>query len=413
VDEIVAFGEIVLAGAAGMALALASIRVTERIAVPAPAIFLLLAAAASDLFPRLAGVSIEAVERVGVAALIPILFDGGLRIGWRRFRVTSAPIAVLGISGTFAIAILVALAVHSVVGLNWTTAAILAAALAPTDPAVMFSVLGHRAITGPTRTILEGEAGVNDPVAIAFAIGVLDYASGHGGVTSAGGEFIVSLLVGLAVGLGAALLLRKLSPSLTMPTESLETLAALTVAALIYSVASVAHGSGFLAVFIAGVALGDSHVARRPELVRSLTSVAALAEVVVFVALGLTIHLGDFADGSLWRDGFAIAAILLVARPLVVGALLTRTRLSLGERAFLAWGGLKGAVPILLATFAVLEGVGDAGRIYNLVFFVVMFSVLVQGTTITAVARRCGVPVSEPVDGRQQPAVPAEPAEVS
>jgi cell volume regulation protein A len=413
VDEIVTFGEIVLAGAAGMALALASIRVTERIALPAPAVFLLLAALASDLFPRLAGVSIEAVERVGVAALIPILFDGGLRIGWRRFRVTAAPIALLGIGGTFAMAILLALAAHSLVGLSWTTAAILAAALAPTDPAVMFSVLGHRAIGGPTRTILEGEAGVNDPVAIALAIGVLDYAGGHGGITSAGGEFIVSMLVGLAVGLGAALLLRRLSPWLAMPTESLEALATLTAAALIYSVASVAHGSGFLAVFIAGVALGDSHVARRPELVRSLTAIAALAEVVVFVALGLTIHLGDFANGSLWRDGFAIAAIVLVARPVVVAALLSRTRLTVGERAFLAWGGLKGAVPILLATFAVLQGVDDAGRIYNLVFFVVMFSVVVQGTTIAAVARRCGVAVSEPANRRQRQTVAADPVEVA
>jgi cell volume regulation protein A len=393
--EIAAFGEIILVGAGGMALALASIRVTDRVALPAPAVFLGLAALASDLFPRLGDLSTQTVERVGVAALIPILFDGGLRIGWRRFRIAAAPIAALGIAGTFAVGVVVAAAAHFVVGFSWTMAAILAAALAPTDPAVMFSVLGQRAIAGRVRTILEGEAGVNDPVGIALLVGVLEYAvDDHGSVANAGGEFVLSLLVGLAVGLGSVIVLRRLRLRLTMPTESLDTLAALTFAALVYAAASVAHGSGFLAVFVAGIALGDSELQRRPELVRSLTSLAAIAEVVVFVALGLTVHLGDFASGTLWRDGCATALILTLARPLVVAVLLLHSRLRLGERVFIAWAGLKGAVPILLGTFAVLHGVDGARQIYDIVFLVVMFSVVVQGATLSPAARLLGVSVS-------------------
>jgi potassium/hydrogen antiporter len=412
VGEIAAFGEIIFAGAGGMALALASVRLTERVAVPAPAVFLILAALASDLFPRLSHLSFQTVERIGVAALIPILFDGGLRIGWRRFRATAVPIALIGIGGTFAVAALVAATTHFVVGFTWTTAAILAAALAPTDPAVMFSVLGRRAIAGPTRTILEGEAGVNDPVGIALTVGVLDYAVGHhGSVGRLGGEFALSMVIGLAVGLGAAFVFARARPRLSMPTESLDVIAALTFAALIYAAATIAHGSGFLAVFVAGVALGDGEIGTRAELVYSLTSLAAISEVVVFVALGLTVHLGDFTSATLWRDGFAVAVILMLARPLVVGALLARSTVAPAERAFVAWGGLKGAVPILLGTFAVLHGVGGARRIYDIVFFVVMFSVLVQGTTIAAAARRLGVPVSEepPSEGRRS--APPEPAE--
>src|ERR671934_11658 len=142
----------------------------------------------------------------------------------------------------------------------------------------------------------------------------------------------------------------------------------------------------FLAVFVAGIALGDGRTNRRAELVDTLTLLAAIAEVVVFVALGLTVHLGDFASLTLWRDGLAIAVIVMLARPLVVAGLLARSTVAPAARAFVAWGGLKGAVPILLATFAMLHEVDRAQHIYDLVFFTVVFSVLVQGTTIAAAA---------------------------
>ena len=395
VSEIVAFGVIVLVAAAAILFALLAIKLTERLAIPAPAIFLLLAALASDLVPRLGDVSIQTVERLGVAALIPIPFEGGLHMGWRRFRAAGRAVAALGVAGTFGVAAVVAVAAK-LLGFEWTTAALLGAALAPTDPAVMFSVLGSRGISGKARTILEGEAGANDPVGIALVIGVLDFAVGeHGSASKVVADFVVAMAVGSAIGIAGAFVLGYLMRRLALPSESLYSLRALAFAALIYGIASVAHGSGFLAVFVAGVLLGDADLPHKDEILSFMTSLASLAEMVVFIALGLTIHLADFGSGRLVFEALVLAVVLtFVARPLVVGVLLSRASLTGGERLFVIWGGLRGAVPILLGAFALDAGVDHALRVYEIVFFVVAFSVIVQGTTIPLAARRLGVEVA-------------------
>jgi cell volume regulation protein A len=167
--EINDFGAIVLIVTAGFALAALSTTLTERVPVPAPAIFLLAAAVVSDFWPRVyEAVPIVTVERIAVVALIVILFNGGIDIGWRRFRASAAPILSLGLLGTFATAGLIAVVAHYALGFDWILAGIVGAAIAPTDPAVMFSVLGRREVEGRSGTILEGEAGVNDPAGIAL-----------------------------------------------------------------------------------------------------------------------------------------------------------------------------------------------------------------------------------------------------
>ncbi|HVD49934.1 MAG TPA: cation:proton antiporter, partial [Gaiellaceae bacterium] len=177
-SEITDFGLVILIVAGILALAVFSNRLSERIPIPAPAVFLLAAAAAAHFWPRLGRqLSILDVERVAVVALILILFDGGMRVGWRRFRVAAVPISVLGVVGTFATAGLIALAGRYLFDFSWIGAGILGAALAPTDPAVMFSVLGKREVAGRTGTILEGESGVNDPVGIALMLGMLEFAT--------------------------------------------------------------------------------------------------------------------------------------------------------------------------------------------------------------------------------------------
>jgi potassium/hydrogen antiporter len=170
--EIGDFGAILLAIAGGVMLALVARTVSERFPIPAPALFLVAAAATPVLLP-----DIRTVERIGVVALIVILFDGGMIIGLRRFRRAAMPIASLGILGTVLTAAVMAVLAHYLFDFTWTTAWILGAALAPTDPAVMFSILGDKVIRGRTGTILEGEAGVNDPVGIALLIGMLEFAT--------------------------------------------------------------------------------------------------------------------------------------------------------------------------------------------------------------------------------------------
>jgi cell volume regulation protein A len=394
VDELSAFGTIVLVVALGFTLAVAASKLTERFPVPAPALFLLAAAVASDLSPTLSEyVSIRDVERIGVVALIIILLDGGMHVGWRRFRRAAWPIASLGLLGTFATAAVMAVFAHTLFGFDWTLAWLLGAALAPTDPAVMFSVLGNKEIGGRSGTILEGESGVNDPVGIALVIGILEFAThDDASAWTIVTEFTVEMVVGLAVGIVGAALLVQVMRRISLPSAGLYPIRVLAMAGVIYGAASVLGGSGFLAVFVAGLMIGDIRAPHKSEIERFHTTLASLAEIAVFVTLGLTIDLTDVARGYDWLDGLVLAAILaLVARPLVAGILLLPTRLRLGERLFITWGGLRGAVPILLAAFVVLAGVDDSERVYNVVFTVVLLSVLVQGTSIPFVAGRLGV----------------------
>jgi potassium/hydrogen antiporter len=395
VSELTDFGLVVLVVAGAFLLALAAHKVTELFPVPAPALFLVAAAIASDIWPGLSDLTNVDVERIAVVALVVILFDGGMQVGWPRFREAALPIAALGVLGTFGTAGVMAVCAHTLFGFGWTTAGILGAAVAPTDPAVMFSVLGRREIAGRSGTILEGESGANDPVGIALMIGMLDFAtSEHGTFWTVVKEFAVEMSVGLAIGLAGAVVLIGIMRRISLPGAALYPLWALAGAGVVYGVAAVAHGSGFLAVFVAGLFVGAADVPHRRQIERFQTSLASVAEVVVFVGLGLTVDLGSLDGRLVWLDGILLAALLaFVARPLVAGPLLLPVRLRAGERLFVVWGGLKGAVPILLAAFAVIAGVAEAERIYGLVFVIVLFSVVVQGTSLPFVAPRLGVPM--------------------
>ncbi len=386
--ELAEFGAVVLVVAGGVLLALVASKLSDRFPIPAPALFLLAAAAIPVVVPE-----VRTVERIAVVALIVILFDGGMHIGWRRFRRAAVPIASLGILGTFATAALMAVCAHFLFGFDWTTAWIIGAALSPTDPAVMFSILGNKEIRGRTGTILEGESGMNDPVSIALMIGILEFATEDGGsVGTIFTNFVVEMGVGLVIGIAGAAALLIFMRRVQLPSEGLYPLRTLAAAGVIYGLASVAHGSGFLAVFIAGIALGDVHVPYKAQIRRFQVSLASLAEIVVFVALGLTVDMRELIDDRVWLDGLLLAIILaFVARPLALAPLLLPLRLRMGERVFVAWSGLKGAVPILLASFAILADVEDSRRLYEIVFVVVAFSVVVQGSSIPFAARRLGV----------------------
>jgi cell volume regulation protein A len=395
-NDILDFGGLILFVAGGLLLAIAVRVIAGRLGVPSAALLLVIAAVASDLVDRLStALSFQDVQRIATVALLVILFEGGANIGTRRFREAALPIFVLGTLGTFATAGLLAVAAHWFLGLSWTVSGLIGAALSPTDPAVTFSVLAGREVEGRSGTILEGESGFNDPVGIALMIGMVEFAtSEHGTFGGIAGEFVKQMGIGLAIGLGGGLLLVTALKRFRIPDRTLYPLAVLFVAAAVYGVAAVAHGSGFLAVFIAGILVGDL---RYPEesAVRSFSSATAdLGELATFVALGLTINLAAIIDDGLWWRGLLLAALLGFAiRPVVVGSLLAPMRLTWGERGFIVWSGLKGAVPILLASLAVVGGTEYAAEIYGIVFVVVLFSVVVQGSLVPHVARRLGVPM--------------------
>jgi cell volume regulation protein A len=394
--ELTHFAIIVLLVAGAFALAILATPLGRLLPIPAPALFLVAAAVASDIWPALReDISVRTVERIAVVALIVILLNGGIDIGWKQFRAAAGPIVAAGIAGTFITAAVLAGAAHWLLGLDWRLAGIVGAALAPTDPAVVFSVLGGREIEGRSGTTLEGEAGVNDPAGIALMIGVIELAT-HDDATAwiIVKDFVVEMTIGLAFGLAAA----QLAPQLRrvrLPSEGLYPVFVAVAAGALYAVATLAGGSGFLAVFVAGLFLGDASLPHKREIERFQGSLAGLAEIVVFIALGLTIDISHLSAET-WLHGAALWLVLaLIARPLAVGLTLTWSSLAPNELAFIAWSGLKGAVPILLAAFAILGGVDGANRAYGLVFVVVLLSVVVQGSLVPTVARRLGVPIHE------------------
>ena len=395
VSEIGDFGEIILAVSATVFVALLGMRLADRFSVPYAALFLVGAAVISDLWTDLQDVlSVRDVERIAVVALLVILFDGGLHIGLGRFRRSLGPILALGIVGTFLTAGVIAIAAHYVFGFSWIESGLIGAAVAPTDPAVTFSVFGAREIRGRSGTILEGEAGVNDPVGIALMIGMIELASEEdGSLWVVAEEFAIEMALGLVVGIAGALLLQPVFRRVPLTGPALYPIRVLAGAGIIYGLAAMIGGSGFLAVFVAGVVLGDSAMPRKGEIEGFHSSLAGLAEIAVFVALGLTISVGDLDTLEVWVKGLGIAIILaFVARPLSIFPLLLPARLTNAERLFISWGGLKGAVPILLGALAVLAAVDGSSELYGIVFIVVVFSVVVQGVSLPFVAEKLRIP---------------------
>jgi cell volume regulation protein A len=385
---------LLLTAAVGLVVVLSN-RLTERLRVPSPALVLVGAAVAVKVVPALHEPPHLLVERVVTVALVCILFDGGMQIGWSRFRSAAVPVTVTGVAGTFGTVAAGALLAHAAFGLSWYAAVLLATALAPTDPAVMFSVLGQREVSGRGDTILKGESGANDPVGIALMGGLI----GAGGLSAGafghvGVEFLVQMAVGAAAGMAGGAVLLWFMRRVPLPGEGLYPLRTLACALLLFAVATLAHGSGFLAVFTAGIVLGDGRAPYKREIERFHSALASLAEIVAFTVLGLTISLDEVGRADVWVPGLVLgAALAFVIRPVVVGLCLAPARLGHGERAFVLFAGLKGAVPILLGSFLLAAGVPGAQRLYGIVAVAVVFSVVVQGSLVPAAARLLRVPM--------------------
>lgn len=389
------FGLLVLVTAAAGLIAVVSNRLSERIRVPLPVLFLIAAAVARLLVGGLHAPPHRVVERVVTIALLLVLFDGGRQIGWSRFRAAAAPIAVVGVPGTFLTVAATGVLAHFVFGLGWYLALLVATAVSPTDPAVVFSVLGQREIAGRSSTILEGESGANDPVGIALMVSLI--AAGGVGVAAfehVATSFVLQMIVGLVVGTvgGRALLWHMRHVSL--PSEGLYPLRTLAGALVLFGIASVAHGSGFLAVFVAGIVIADAPAPYKREIERFHSALASLGEIVAFLVLGLAVDLQVLIRSDVWIPGLVTGVTLaLIIRPVLVGLCLLPAGLERNERRFVLFAGLKGAVPILLGTYILAAHVPDAERLYGIVVVVVIFSVVVQGSLVPTVARRLRLPI--------------------
>ena len=247
-------------------------------------VFLICATVAAQLWPRATLLPATTVQDVVSVALAIILFDGGMHIGWRRFRGAAAAIVWVGVAGTLVTAAGASVAAHFAAGMGWRLSLLLGTAVAATDPAVVFSVFGRRESAGRTGVLLEGESGANDPVGIALLAALL---AAHG---SAGAvawhvitEFVLQMAVGTAIGVAGGLALLAFMRRIPLPSEGLYSPRVLAGVLVIFGLAVVAQGSGFLAVFVAGILIGDEPAPYKREIQRFHSSLASLAEIVAFV----------------------------------------------------------------------------------------------------------------------------------
>lgn len=383
---------LLLIGLVGSAAVLSN-RITAATRIPAAVLLLVAAAVGGKLVPSLHAPTTSLVHPLVTVALVFILFSGGMDIGWSRFRPAALPIALVGVLGTVLTTGGAALLLRYGVGLGWYPSLLVATAVAPTDPAVVFSVLGGRGLRGRSAIILAGESGANDPVGIALMASLLT-AGGLSGSAFAriGAEFALQMMVGAAVGVLGGIALRRFVERVRLPDSGLYPLRTLAAALALFGVASLAHGSGFLAVLIAGLLVGEARMPFQREVTHFHTALAGLGEIVAFVALGLTVDVDILRRADVWVPGLALAvALAVLIRPLLIAPLLARSGLARHEKAFVLFAGLKGAVPILLGSYLLTAPVPHRDRLYGIVVVVVLFSVLVQGSLVPTVARRLGL----------------------
>lgn len=386
-----AIAEVVLIAALVLGAALGTERHLQRLGIPAPLVFLLAGLGLGAAW-SLAGTAVtpQRLTVVGTLALILILLQGGLDCGLVALRRELTAVLALGLFGTLLTFGLIAVATHLAVGLAWVPSLIVGAMLSPTDPAAVFSVLGvWRQRGGRVIRLLEGEAGFNDPVAIALVIALVDGAadgdiSTFGIIRQIALEGAVGAAVGFAAGVVAARALGPAWPVVRMAPA----LAVLAAGLGTFGLATLAHGSGFLAVYLCGLVLGDRRdLPERIEVLAFTTELASLAEIAMFVLLGIA--LASVSISAVLFDGLVLALLLVVViRPAVCLAMLRGFGFTTRETLFATLAGLKGAVPILLAAIPLIAGIDAAERIFATVGVAVIVSLAVQGVALGRLAPR-------------------------
>jgi cell volume regulation protein A len=347
----------------------------------------------------------ELARTIGTIALALILFEGGLTAGFDEIRPVLRPALALALVGTLATALLTGVVAWGLFDLTALEGMLLGSIVAATDGAAVFSILRGSTLRRRVASTLEGEAGFNDPLAILLVVGFIDWIQhpGYGIGDMAllfGRELGIGLAVGLAVGWLAVQGLRRAR----LGTAGAYPLGTVGIAAVAFGAAATLHGSGFLAVYLVGLILGGATIPAKATLKLFHQGLAWVAQVTLFLVLGLLVFPSQLGDVAV--EGTLLAIVLaVVARPLSVFIATAFEGFSFAERLTLGWAGLRGAIPVLLATFPVIDGVPHSREFFNVVFFAVLLSTLVQGATFEPFARRLGVTTeSAPPPRRARPA---------
>ena len=381
----------VLVGAAVTLAAILAVRATAVAGLPSLLLYLLMGVALGESGLGIGFEDAELAHALGFGALALILAEGGLTTSWGTVRPSmrlGVSLATVGVTVSVAT---VAVGAHFLLGLSWELAILLGAVTSPTDAAAVFSVL--RVVPLPRRLTgaLEAESGLNDAPTVVLVGLISTGALAEEGLFEIAGiivfELAVGALSGVLFGMGGAWVMRRIA----LPSSGLYPIAVLCLAMLAYGAASAVHASGFAAVYVAALVLGNSELPHRVATRSFAEGIASLAQIGLFVMLGLLLSPGRI---TLETVGVAVVAglvLTVVARPLSVFVSAVASPMARRDLAFISWAGLRGAVPIVLATIPLSEGVEGAERLFDIVFVMVVIYTLLTGPTLPLVARWLGV----------------------
>lgn len=369
-------------------------KISTRFGLPALLLFILIGMiAGSDGLNIIYLDNPNYAQIIGIIALVVILFEGGLSTKWTTIRPVAAPSLLLATVGVLITSMIVAVGATLILGVTWMEGLLFGAIVGSTDAAAVFSVLKGNNIKKRLAATLEAESGTNDPMAMFLTLAMIEFlmVDGHSFLHMTGDFFLqmsIGLITGLVIGKGASIMINRIS----LDSGGLYPLLALGAAFLSYAVAVNIYGSGLLAVYVAALVIGNSDLTYRHVIFSFNEGFAWMMQLVMFVILGLLVFPGQLFTWEVTINGLLISAILIfIARPAAVWLSTIGFGYSMNEKNLLAWAGLRGAVPIVLATYPMIAGFEHAQLFFNVVFFVVLTSTLIQGSTISPVAKWLGL----------------------
>ena len=390
-------GSLILVAGLLLALGLAASLLAGRLRIPGLVLFLGVGMlVGSDVLDLISFTDYELARTIGVIALALILFEGGLAAGLPEIRPVLGSALSLATLGTLVTAVVTGLAASLLLDLTLLQGMLVGAIVSATDGAAIFALLRGSTLKRRLARTLEGEAGMNDPVAVLLVLGFIEWIKRPDfGILDMAVLFVQQLGIGAVVGISVGWLAVQAFRRARLATGGLYPVASLAVVALAFGLADVLHGSAFFAVYLAGLAMGSTNLPARQTVHAFHDGLAWVAQLAMFVTLGLLVFPTQLGDIAL--EGTLIALVLVfVARPVAVMVATAFAPLGATDRLVLGWAGLRGAVPVVLATFPIIEGVDGSLTFFNIAFFAVLVSTLLQGATFEPIARVLKATTEEP-----------------
>ncbi len=379
-----------LVGALVVLVSALAVRLGLRLGVPGLLVFLGLGMVIGEAGLGLRFDNAGLTRDLGLVALVVILAEGGLTTRLSTVRPVAAAATVLATAGVLVSVTVMAMAGHYLLGMGWRTAILLGAVVSSTDAAAVFSVLRRLRLRARVKGILEAESGINDAPAVVIVSLVVSGSWGHDPWWRIGGLLLYELAAGAVVGYLVGRLGRWLLARIALPAVGLYPLASLALIVMAYAATGLAHASGFLAVYVCAVLIGSSRLPHRGAVLGFAEGLAWLAQIGLFVLLGLLAVPGRLPAVIL--PALAAGAVLtFVARPLAVLLCATGFGVRWREQLFLSAAGLRGAVPIVLATIPLADGIDGATRIFDITFVLVLVFTALQAPSLPYLAKRLDV----------------------